>query len=144
MKQLMLAFFLCMTGLISFAQNPAKADDVVKFKEVKFDFGKIKQGTPVNHEFAFSNIGARPVIIENAMSSCGCTTPTWPQQPVMKGKTANVKAGFNAQAAGPFDKTITVKVQGVDQPVLLRITGEVLSPEAYAKYQSEKGSKGKK
>lgn len=141
MKKVMIAFIFSIATVASFAQ--VKVDEVVKFKEVKYDFGKIKQGVPVNHEFVFTNNGARPVIIENAMASCGCTTPSWPQQPVMKGKTAGIKAGFNAAATGPFDKTITVKVQGFDQPMTLRIVGEVLTADAYAKYQKEKGTKGK-
>jgi len=142
MKQVMIAFILCLASVASFAQ--VKPDEVVKFKEVKYDFGKIKQGVPVNHEFVFTNMGTHPVIIENAMASCGCTTPSWPQQPILKGKSANIKAGFNAAAVGPFDKTITVKVRGFDMPLTLRIVGEVLTAEAYAKYQSEKGSKGGK
>ena len=53
-----------------------KADDVVKFAEFKHDFGKIKQGVPVNYDFSFENIGAQPVVIESATASSGCTTTT--------------------------------------------------------------------
>jgi len=78
------------------------------------------------------------VIIENAWASCGCTTPTKPEQPIAKGKNNVIKAGFNAAAAGPFDKTVYVKVQGVDIPLELKISGEVLNADAYAKYEAEK------
>lgn len=127
------------------AEGPLKAEDFISFKEKKHDFGKIKQGVPVNYEFSFQNVGDKPVIIENSWASCGCTTPTWPQQPVAKGKSNIIKAGFNAAAAGQFDKTVYVKVQGVDAPLELKITGEVLNADAYAKYEaSKKGSKGGK
>ncbi len=118
-----------------------KADDLVKFSDTKHDFGKIKQGVPVNYEFAFQNIGNTPAVIESATASCGCTTPTWPKTPVTKSKTDKISAGFNAAAPGPFDKTITVKVAGYDLPLELRITGEVLSADDYAKYEATKGKK---
>lgn len=120
------------------SEGQPKAEDFVSFKQKTHDFGKIKQGTPVTYDFAFENISDKPVVIENAWASCGCTTPTKPEQPVGKGKNSIIKAGFNAAAAGPFDKTVYVKVQGIDIPVELKITGNVLNADAYAKYQAEK------
>lgn len=142
MKKLLLAVFLLGTSSLIYAQNTVKkAEDVVKFKEMKHNFGKIKQGVPVTYDFEFSNSGDAPVVIENATASCGCTTPEWPQQPVMKGKADKIKAGFNAAAPGVFEKGIFVKVKGYDYPIEIKITGEVLTPEAYAKYETEKKSK---
>ncbi|MBE7173306.1 MAG: DUF1573 domain-containing protein [Williamsia sp.] len=123
------------------ATSQKKADAVVQFKEVKYDFGKIKQGVPVTHDFVFANIGNQPVVIESANASCGCTTPTWPKTPVMKSKTDKVSAGFNAASVQPFEKSIFVKVAGYDLPIELKITGEVLSSEDYAKYEATKGKK---
>ena len=113
--------------LAATAQNAKKPEEVIQFKEMKYNFGKIKQGIPVTHEFEFTNISGTPLIIENATASCGCTTPVWPQQPVMAGKTEKIKAGFNAAAPGAFDKAIFVKVKGIDYPVEIKITGEVVS-----------------
>jgi Protein of unknown function (DUF1573) len=115
-----------------------KAEDVVKFKEMTYNFGKIKQSVPVTHDFEFTNVSDAPVVIESATPSCGCTTPVKPEGAVAKGKTDKIKAGFNAVAVGPFNKSITIKVAGVDLPVQIHITGEVLTPDAYAKYQAEK------
>lgn len=124
------------TGLFAQAK---KAEDVVKFKELSHDFGKIKQGAPVTHDFVFSNISDAPVVIESATPSCGCTTPVKPEGAIGKGQTNKVTAGFNAASAGPFNKSITIKVAGVDMPLQLRITGEVLTADAYAKYEEDKG-----
>ncbi|MEO6930612.1 MAG: DUF1573 domain-containing protein [Chitinophagaceae bacterium] len=118
-----------------------KADDVVKFAEMKHDFGKIKQGTPVNYDFSFENVGAAPVVIESATASCGCTTPTWPKTPVTKAQKNKVSAGYNAANAGPFDKSIAVKVAGYDLPIELHITGEVLNSDDFTKYESSKPKK---
>jgi len=138
MKKLFLFASTLVLSVGLFAQAK-KADDVVKFKETAYDFGKIKQGTPVTHDFDFTNISTSPVIIESAVPSCGCTTPVKPEGAIAKGKDDKIKAGFNAANVGPFNKTITIKVAGVDMPLQLRITGEVLTPEAYAQYVATKG-----
>ncbi|MFM1963602.1 MAG: hypothetical protein RLZZ172_2447 [Bacteroidota bacterium] len=134
MKKLMLSLVVSVVALAGFAQTSAKkAEDVVKFKEVRHNFGKIKQGVPVTYDFEFLNVGNDPVIIETATASCGCTTPTWPQQPVMKTKGDKIKAGFNAAAPGAFEKTVFVKIKGIDVPYELKIAGEVLAPADYDK-----------
>ena len=146
MKRIVLAVaaLIAFTGV--FAQTAPvatvkKADNFIKFKDVVHDFGKIKQGVSVTYAFAFSNITDKPVVIESATASCGCTTPVKPEAPVAKGKDDKITAGFNAAAAGPFNKTIYVKVAGVDQPMELKITGEVLNADDYAKFEKEKGNK---
>ena len=120
-----------------------KAEDFVKFNELKYDFGKIKQGVPTTFDFEFKNVAHKPVVIENASASCGCTTPKWPQTPIMAGKKEKINVGYNAAGAGTFSKTITVKVAGVDAPLTLTITGEVLTAEAYDAYVKESTSKNK-
>ena len=134
MKKILLSIFVLAIGFASHAQNATKkADDVIKFGEVRYNFGKIKQGVPVTHDFQFTNIGSEPLIIETASASCGCTTPTWPKQPVMNSKGDILKAGFNAAAPGPFEKTIFVKIKGVDAPYELKISGEVVSAAEFDK-----------
>lgn len=140
MKKLFLAASVLLLSAGVFAQAK-KAEDVVKFKELAYDFGKIKQGTPVSHEFAFTNISTSPVIIESAVPSCGCTTPVKPEGAIAKGKDDKITAGFNAANVGPFNKSITIKVAGVDLPVQLKITGEVLTADAYTKYEASKSNK---
>ena len=139
MKKLFLLASAALLTIGVFAQDQAKkAEDVVKFKELTYDFGKIKQGSPVTHNFVFTNISDSPVIIESAVPSCGCTTPVKPEGAIPQGKDDKIQAGFNAANVGPFNKSITIKVAGVDLPVQLKITGEVLTVDAYAKYQSTK------
>jgi hypothetical protein len=134
MKKILLSLFVLAIAFTTNAQNAVKrADEVIKFAEVRYNFGKIKQGVPVTHDFQFSNIGNEPLIIETASASCGCTTPTWPKQPVMKAKADILKAGFNAAAPGPFEKTIFVKIKGIDAPYELKISGEVVSAAEFDK-----------
>jgi hypothetical protein len=136
MKKAVLLLSAFIFSLSLFAQNnttpaaPKTAADVVKFTEMSYDFGKIKQNVPVNHDFNFTNISSGPIVIESAIASCGCTTPVKPEGAVPKGKESKINAGFNAANPGPFNKTITVKVAGIDAPVQLRITGEVVAAQA--------------
>ena len=142
MKKLFLFASAVVLSVGLFAQDqPKKAEDVVKFKELTYDFGKIKQGAPVTHDFVFTNISNSPVIIESAVPSCGCTTPVKPEGAIQKGKDDKIQAGFNAANVGPFNKSITIKVAGVDLPVQLKIVGEVLTVDAYTKYEATRTGK---
>lgn len=144
MKRFVLAVSALIFSATMYAQNAApaqKSAEVIKFKEVVHDFGKIKQGVPVTYDFVFANVSGKPVVIESAVASCGCTTPVKPEAPVAKGKQDKITAGFNAQTLGTFTKPITVKIAGVDAPIEIKITGEVLNEVDYAKYEKEKGSK---
>jgi hypothetical protein len=114
------SFLLLSFAFVSFAQ-----DAPVKFSVTKHSFGKIKQGTPVTTEFAFTNTSGKPVIIESAVAGCGCTTPEYPKTPIMKDKTATIKVTYNAEAEGHFEKQVTVKFAKVQQPVVLTIDGDV-------------------
>jgi Protein of unknown function (DUF1573) len=93
------------------------------------DFGKIKQGVPVSHEFKFTNTGKAPLIIVNAQPSCGCTTPDWTKTPVAPGQSGFIKATFNAGAVGPFNKTVNVTANVEGGFVLLTIKGEVVTAQ---------------
>ena len=102
MKKAVMLLSAFIFSLSLFAQNsttPAAqktAADVVKFTEMSYDFGKIKQNVPVNHDFSFTNISSGPIVIESAIASCGCTTPVKPEGAVPKGKESKINAGFNA------------------------------------------------
>jgi hypothetical protein len=137
MKKAVLFLSAFILSLSLFAQEK-NASDVVKFSEMVYDFGKIKQNVPVNHDFVFTNVSNNPIVIESAIASCGCTTPVKPEGAVPKGKESKINAGFNAANPGPFNKTITVKVAGIDAPVQLRITGEVVPADAATSHSPNK------
>jgi hypothetical protein len=137
MKQFLLiaAAFIC--GVTAMAQQ--KATDVTKVNTEKYDFGKIKQGVPVTTYFEITNTSDKPLVIENAMGSCGCTTPEVPKEPIAPGATSKLKVNYNAAAMNHFEKTVTVKFAGIQEPRVLTITGEVLDEAAYNAYVKENG-----
>jgi hypothetical protein len=76
-------------------------------KEDTHDFGLVPEGKPVSHVFTFKNTGKQPLIISNGSASCGCTTPKWPEAPVLPGKTGTVTVEFKTEGRpGPFNKTV--------------------------------------
>ncbi len=74
-----------------------------------YDFGTIQEGDVVEHTFNFKNDGELPLIINNITSSCGCTTPEWPREPIDPAQTSSIKVRFDSKnKSGPQVKTITV------------------------------------
>lgn len=120
-----------------------KPEDVIKVNQEKHDFGKIKQGTPVSYYFEITNISDKPIVVENTRASCGCTTPEKPTEPIMPGATGKVKVIYNAAAVAPFTKDVYVKIAGIQQEMIMHITGEVLSADAYEQYVKTKAKDSK-
>lgn len=81
------------------AQAPTDTINVAKmsFEEPTFDFGSVREGTVVEHTFAFTNTGKKPLLISNARSTCGCTVPDWPKEPIMPGKSGVIQVRFNTE-----------------------------------------------
>lgn len=123
-------FILAAAFFTGAAYAQPKADDLVKFETEVYDFGKIKQGVPVHCDFFFTNISRTPVTVASATASCGCTTPTKPEQPVLPGKKDKIQAGYNAANMGTFEKTIFITFDGTSGPKELKIKGEVVGADA--------------
>jgi len=134
MKKILLSLMIATTLM---ACNQKKSNTVVnyttdgadiKYTAPTFDFGKIKQGEKVTHSFAFTNTGKAPLIVTNAVASCGCTTPVWPKKPVMPGDTASISVTFNsAGKSGLQDKLITVSSNSQPAQSIVHLIGEVLT-----------------
>jgi len=103
---------------------------VLKFTKETHDFGKVEQGKPVTHVFEFKNTGTDPVVINDAQASCGCTKPSFSREPIMPGKTGSISATYNAAAAGPFNKSVTVTSNAEAGQSVLYLKGEVVSAAA--------------
>jgi hypothetical protein len=101
---------------------------IMKFEKESHDFGKIKQGDKVSYDFKFTNDGKSPLIITDAVASCGCTTPEWPKTPVKPGESGLIKVVFNsAGKTGLQDKQITITANTVPAQTMVHLIGEVLT-----------------
>lgn len=117
-----------------------KVEDIVKFNTENHSFGKIKQGVPVTYNFEIKNISNKPVVVESASASCGCTVPEKPEQPIAPGESAKLKVVYNAAQVGPINKDVYVKFAGVDVQKVLHITGEVVAAEQIQDAQPTKSA----
>lgn len=122
MKKLLIAAMLCFAcaGAAQAqggATMPTSKQQMSNPKAPKFefkggethDFGNLKEGPQAEYAFEFKNTGKEPLIISNASASCGCTTPEWPKEPVMPGKTGKITVRYNTQGRpGPFNKTVFI------------------------------------
>jgi len=104
-----------------------KVSDVAKFNEEKHDFGKIKQNIPAVCFFEISNSSSKPLVIESASASCGCTVPEYPKEPIAPGKTAKIKVQYSAANVGAFTKEVYIKLAGIEERKTLNIVGEVVA-----------------
>jgi len=96
---------------------PAAAKDArAKFRETAWDFGTIKQGEVVSHEFVFKNIGDAPLLIEQVETSCGCTAALISDKRVEPGKEGKIKASFDTRGySGKLVKYVFVESNDVDE-----------------------------
>jgi len=109
------------------AEEPLTGPKIV-FAESSFDFGEIVQGDRVEHVFEFENVGTEPLILSNVRTTCGCTAPEWPREPIAPGTSSSVKVVFNSTGKmGMQNKVITVMSNAVNSPARVKIVTNVLS-----------------
>jgi hypothetical protein len=117
------------------SENTSVADENTKyskilFEEYVFDFGKIKQGDTVKHVFVFKNDGTEPLLISNAVASCGCTVPVWTKDPVKPGEKGEILVQFNSTGkSGTQNKTVVVTANTLPNTTTLSLKGEVEAPQ---------------
>ena len=68
--------------------------------------------------------------MSDVKSTCGCTVPAWPKQPILPGEEAIIKATYNAKNAGAFTKKITVVSNAEDNYIYLLLKGTVSAAES--------------
>ena len=100
---------------------------VLEAVEDSYDFGTVKEGEKVEHEFAFTNTGSSPLILSNVQASCGCTTPEYSKNPIAPGERGTVKVVFNsAGQLGKQHKVVTITSNAATTHTLLHLRGEVV------------------
>ncbi len=100
----------------------------ISFEKSVHDYGTIVKGSNGTCEFTFTNTGKEPLILSKPISSCGCTVPTWPREPILPGKSDVIKVTYNTNNVGPINKTVTVYSNAETKRVMLSIKGKVVAP----------------
>jgi len=107
------------------AQNPNAPE--ITFEKVVHDYGTIYKGDDGIYDFTFTNTGKEPLILSNVRSSCGCTVPSWPREPILPGKSAAIKVKYNTDRPGIINKNVTVNSNARTSTVVLSIKGNVVN-----------------
>ena len=103
----------------------ATSKAVMSFESLTVDYGTIEHNSDPIRMVKFTNTGTEPLIINNATSSCGCTVPKWPTEPIAPGQSASMEVRYATDRVGRISKSITVKTNAGDQ--VLQVVGEVLA-----------------
>ncbi len=112
-------------------RNPVSADtpidtlNVAKmtFETQNYEFGEVTEGEIVEHTFKFKNTGKAPLVIQGARSTCGCTVPEWPKDPIPVGEEGEIFVRFdtkNKRARQVKPVTITANSYPATTKVYLR------------------------
>ncbi len=120
----------------SIIRNPVSAKGIqdtinvakMFFAEPTFYYDTVREGTIIEHDFSFTNKGKIPLLISSAHSTCGCTVPKWPKEPIAPGETGSINVRFDTKGkkniqnkpviitANTYPNTTKVYVSGFVKP----------------------------
>lgn len=136
MKKLVLLLFVGFLSISLKAQenNEVKtAQDpnapVIEFETDVLDYGKIELNANGLRVFKFKNTGKSPLIITKIQSTCGCTVPKKPTEPILPGESGEIEVKYDTARPGGFSKMITVFSNATEAQKRLRVKGIVVKPE---------------
>ena len=153
MRMILLMTILCIVGIASCKEDAkeletvktSKYDEFVRnpvthlgtidssiaaqitFEETLFDFGTANEGDVIEHIFTFRNTGKSPLIISEARSTCGCTVPNWPKEPIGVNETGVINVIFKTiNKPGRQDKPVTIYANTLPNKTVVRMKGKVI------------------
>ncbi|CVK15646.1 Protein of unknown function (DUF1573) [Apibacter mensalis] len=125
-KFILSSAFLLGTYIFSNAQEIK----IINYDNNTVDYGKINKGSDGKRIVKIQNIGDKPLIISNINTSCGCTVPQWPTEPIAPGKKGEITVTYNTSNVGKFSRTITISSNDEKKPNLpVKIEGTVIASE---------------
>lgn len=124
-------FFFMTSAIYAQQENETKPNDnpnaaEISFKDKVHDYGTLFVGGDGNCEFEFTNTGKEPLILSSVRSSCGCTVPSWPREPILPGKKEVIKVKYDTNRIGPINKSVTVMSNAKNPTEVLRIAGNIV------------------
>lgn len=135
MKNLVAILFV---GLISFGSLAQEKVAKIEFETDVIDYGTIEKGADGLRTFVFTNTGNAPLIISKVSSTCGCTVPKKPKDPIMPGETGEIQVKYDTKRVMPIRKTITVLSNADTPTVALKIKGNVIDPNKKSVLEKKK------
>jgi len=125
MKKMILMALMLVSGIgMTMAQKPAE----IKFEKTTHNFGSFSEKEPVvSCTFTYTNVGEQPLVVNQALASCGCTVPEFTKTPVQPGEKGVIKVTYNGAGKFPghFKKSITIRANGAVEMTRLYIEGDM-------------------
>lgn len=114
-----------MTSVMAYAQSNQPE---IRFEKTIHNFGTFSEDSPIQKAvFTFTNVGKAPLIINQAIASCGCTVPSYTKEPIQPGESGTIKVTYNGKGKFPghFKKSITIRTNGKVEMIRLYIEGDM-------------------
>ncbi|MBR3284031.1 MAG: DUF1573 domain-containing protein [Alloprevotella sp.] len=122
---------LLLSGMLLVLTLSAQAQAVITFEKKSHNFGTFPESQEQVHEFTFTNTGDKPLVINQAFSSCGCTIPSYTEKPIQPGAKGVIVVRYNAKGTfgGRFRKPVTIRTNAKNSQERLYIEGNVIPEE---------------
>ncbi|MBE0641092.1 MAG: DUF1573 domain-containing protein [Bacteroidales bacterium] len=103
--------------------NPPK----IEVQGDRYNFGTVKEGTAVKHDYVIKNIGSRDLIIRSTRASCGCTAIKPAKTVLAPGEESKVGIDLDTRGRkGMQHKTVSIISNDPRQStVILHVEGMV-------------------
>ena len=127
---LLLCFFVAWTACSERQEgNSGRKKAVIEFSDTLINYGVLEFTADGTCEFKFTNTGKEQLLLKNVKSTCGCTVPEWPRDPVKPGDSASILVSYDTYRVGSFSKSIYVYSNASNSPNRLLIKGRVKPAE---------------
>ncbi len=87
------------------------------------DFGSFPMSEKQDRNFVLTNTGDNLLVIQDIVTSCGCTKVEYSKEPVRPGGTLEVKVIYVSEKAEHFNKTAMVFCNSKNSPIHLKVKG---------------------
>lgn len=95
----------------------------VKLDRSTVDYGTFPYTEKQERNFVLTNMGNQLLVIQDVVTSCGCTKVEYNKEPVRPGGTLELKVVYEAEQAEHFNKTIMVYCNTDSSPLRLTVKG---------------------
>lgn len=120
----MKAFFTLLTAAF-LSVSAVQAQPTISFDQTTQEMGTLLWHTPKTATFKVTNKGTQDLIIKEVRTDCGCTDAEWTRTPIGPGSTGFIRATYDAEMLGHFNKGLAVFTNLSEQPHYLTLMGQV-------------------
>lgn len=117
-------------SLILMTTLSVKAQPRLEFEHTTQELGTLLWHHPRTATFKVTNKGTQDLLITNVRTDCGCTDAEWTTTPIGPGGSGMIKATYDAEMLGHFNKGLAVYTNLDDKPHYLQLVGVVAMNDA--------------